>query len=327
MRYLWLDAGGLSLKRERDTPQPGESEALVRVRLAGICGTDLELGRGYYGFRGVPGHEFVGEIIECRPDPDRVGQRVVGEINLGCGDCEPCRKGLKTHCPQREVLGITRDGAFSDYLRLAADNLIPVPGEMSDQRAVFCEPVAAALHILDDVRIDRATRVVLIGAGRLGQLIAQVLHLTGCALSVVARHSSQVELLTRQGIRVGDEDEAGAFDVVVDATGHASGFELACRLVRPLGTIVIKSTFHGVAAVNVSKLVVDEIRVVGSRCGSMRDAITALEGTALETDPLIDSVFPLEQGVEAFERASQPGVFKVLLDCRSQTPAGPNAAI
>ena len=327
MRYLWLDAGGLSLKRERDTPQPGESEALVRVRLAGICGTDLELGRGYYGFRGVPGHEFVGEIIECRPDPDRVGQRVVGEINLGCGDCEPCRKGLKTHCPQREVLGITRDGAFSDYLRLAADNLIPVPGEMSDQRAVFCEPVAAALHILDDVRIDRATRVVLIGAGRLGQLIAQVLHLTGCALSVVARHSSQVELLTRQGIRVGDEDEAGAFDVVVDATGHASGFELACRLVRPLGTIVIKSTFHGVAAVNVSKLVVDEIRVVGSRCGSMRDAITALEGTALETDPLIDSVFPLEQGVEAFERASQPGVFKVLLDCRSQAPAGPNAAI
>jgi 2-desacetyl-2-hydroxyethyl bacteriochlorophyllide A dehydrogenase len=316
MRYLWLGAGGLSLKRARDAPQGGESEVLVRVRLAGICGTDLELVKGYYGFRGVPGHEFVGEILECRQDPDRVGQRVVGEINLGCGECEACRKGLKTHCPQRDVLGITRDGAFSNYLGLPAENLIPVPHEMSDRRAVFCEPVAAALHILDDVKIDQASRVVLIGAGRLGQLIAQVLHLTGCSLSVVARHSSQVELLASQGIRVGDEDEAGAFDVVVDATGHPSGLELACRLVRPRGTIVVKSTFHGPAEVNLSQLVVDEIRIVGSRCGSMRHAILVLEGSRIDTESLVDSVFPLEQGIEAFQRASQPGVFKVLLDCR-----------
>jgi 2-desacetyl-2-hydroxyethyl bacteriochlorophyllide A dehydrogenase len=318
MQALWLDGLRVQLRWDVPRPQAGAGEALVRVRLVGICATDLELIRGYYPFIGVPGHEFVGEITEATDAPARVGERVVGEINLPCGACRQCRAGRPVHCEERRVLGIkNHHGAFAQYLTLPLTNLHRVPDRMPDAAAVFAEPLAAALEIMQQVRIAPAHRVLLVGAGRLGQLIARVLKLSGCQLQAVARHPRQRQLLERAGIPWLDEKEVPerAFDRVVEATGAPAGFVLARRALRPRGTLVLKSTYRGRMEVDLSSLVVDEITLLGSRCGPFAPALRLLEQGLVDPLPLIDGRFALEEGEAALARAAEPGAMKVLLDC------------
>lgn len=313
MQALWLENRLLSL---RHVPEPAVAgEALIRIRQAGICGTDLELVKGYYPYTGILGHEFVGEVVAAE-DPAWVGVRVVGEINAVCGACEACRSGRRSHCPNRTVLGIVnRHGTFAEYTTLPLVNLHRVPDTVPDEMAVFTEPLAAALEIQEQVSIHPTDRVLLIGAGRLGQLIAQTLALTGCDLRVLARHPVQKDLLTARSIAVIAEDELPlrAWDVVVEATGSAAGFHLARKAVRPRGTLVLKSTYAGDLTINASALVVDEITVIGSRCGPFDAALRLLEARRVDPMPLIMDIFPLSRAIEAMERAAQPGMLKVLL--------------
>ncbi len=321
MKALWLENQQLSLQ---DVPIPvaPDGEALIRVCLSGICGTDLELARGYYPYTGIIGHEFVGEVVESpdvspSPNADWIGKRVVGEINAVCGECEQCTNGRPTHCEKRTVLGIVkRDGAHAEYLTLPLANLHRVPDSVSDEAAVFSEPLAAALEIQQQVHIQPADRVLLIGAGRLGQLIAQTLALTGCDLRVVARHSHQKQLLEARKIRLitKDEIQPRCWDVVVEATGSSSGFDMARRAVRPRGVLVLKSTYRGDVMVNFSSIVVDEITLLGSRCGPFAPALRLLESGAVDPAVLIVARYPLAKALEAFELARQPGMLKVLLE-------------
>jgi len=314
MKSLWLENETLSYRE--NTPKPAKSgEALIRVRLAGICGTDLEMVRGYYPFTGVPGHEFVGEVVEAE-DKNWIGQRVVGEINVSCGYCEACQNGRKSHCENRTVLGIAnRDGIFAEYVTLPTRNLHSVPDSVSDEKAVFTELLAAALEIPQEVHIRPTDRILLIGAGRFGQLIAQVLQLTGANLSVIARHPHQQTLLTKHGIKVIAEEavEAKRWDTVVDATGSASGFSLARQAIRPRGTLIMKSTYKGDMQINLSSLVVDEINIIGSRCGPFAPALRMLSNGLIDPLDMIDAKYPLEEGLKAFEKAQERGALKVLL--------------
>lgn len=322
MHGLWLEQQALSYCPDLPLPTPPPGEALVRVRLSGICATDLEMVRGYYPFTGVPGHEFVGEIVSLpgRPESSRglqLGQRVTGEINASCGECEACRSGRPTHCETRSVLGINgRDGVFAGYVTLPVENLHAVPESVPDEAAVFVEPLAAALEIQQQVHIQPDSRVLLVGAGRLGQLVAQTLALTGCDFHVVARHAAQIELLRARNIDTleGSQVQARKYDVVIEATGSPSGFELARRAVRPRGVMVLKSTYKGELTLNISSVVVDEITLVGSRCGPFPPAIHLLEKGLVDPTPLIQARYPLAGGVEAFRKAAEPGVMKVLLD-------------
>lgn len=317
MRAVWLEDQKLSYRDNLPLPVSTPGEALIQVRLAGICATDLELVRGYYPFSGIPGHEFVGEVVEASCNSSWVGKRVVGEINAACGDCETCRAGRSTHCERRTVLGIlNRNGAFAEYLSLPVANLHEVPETVSDQAAVFTEPLAAALEILQQVHIHPTDHVVVIGAGRLGQLIAATLALTGCELKMVARHPRQGELLRERHIKVYTETEFPPHkaDVVVEASGTAAGFKLARQLVRPRGTIVLKSTYKGDVRLNFSEIVVDELTLVGSRCGPFSPALDLLEKGEVNPLPLIEGCYPLMDGLLAFEHAARPGVLKILVD-------------
>jgi len=313
MQSLWLENNQLSLQ---EIPQPAKpGEALIRIRKAGICGTDLELVKGYYPYTGIPGHEFVGEVVEA-PDSSWLGKRVVGEINVVCGVCEQCRSGRSTHCENRSVLGIiNRDGVFTEYTTLPIENLHIVPVSVTDEAAVFTEPLAAALEIQQQVQVHPTDRVLLIGAGRLGQLIAQTLMLTGCDLQVVARHPLQKELLTRRGIRLIDEGDIQhwRYDVVVEATGSPSGFELARKALRPRGTLVLKSTYKGEMIVDFSSIVVDEINIIGSRCGPFEPALRLLEQKEVDPTILVAAEFRLQDGIKAFGEAEKTGMLKVLL--------------
>ena len=314
MKALWLENKTLSYKES--VPKPAkEGEALIRVRLAGICGTDLEMVKGYYPFNGVPGHEFVGEVLEAE-DKTWVGQRVTGEINLTCGECEQCQNGRESHCEYRTVLGIdNRDGIFAEYVTLPIRNLHRVPDSVPDEKVVFTELLAAALEIPQEVHICPTDRVLLIGAGRFGQLIAQVLQLTGADLRVIARHQKQQNLLEARGVKLIAEEqvEAKRWDVVVDATGSASGFWMARQAIRPRGTLVIKSTYKGDMQVNLSSLVVDEISIVGSRCGPFAPALRLLESGLVDPLGMIAAEYALEDGVAAYQKARERGVLKVLL--------------
>lgn len=315
MRALWLENRELTLRDGVPALVAAAGEALIRVRLAGICGTDLALARGYLPFTGIPGHEFVGEVVAAA-NPRWIGRRVVGEINASCGRCDPCREGRPTHCDNRTVLGIRdRHGAFAEYLSLPEANLHHVPDVVPDEAAVFTEPLAAALEISEQVDIRPSHRVLLVGAGRLGQLIAQTLALTGCELRVVAKHPRQRLLLADRGIPTLEEDEVPPkrFDIAVEATGAPAGFALARRAVRPRGTLVLKSTYRGEVAVDFAALVVEEITVVGSRCGPFPAALRLLERRAVDPVPLIDAEYPLEQAIEAFDHAARPGALKVLV--------------
>lgn len=314
MRALSFDKGKLKFRDDYPMPERKPGEALVKVLCAGVCATDLEISKGYMGFEGVLGHEFSGVVEEC--DDDRMeGRRVTGEINLWCGKCEFCKGGMKRHCPNRSVLGILgKDGAFADYLTLPAANLHPLPDSVTDEEGVFIEPLAAAFEITEQVDIRPGERVAVLGDGRLGQLCAQVLILTGCDLTVVGRHPEKLALLKARGIKtvVGTDGLAG-FDVAVDCTGSADGFNTAVGLVRPGGVVVLKTTVARRAAVDLNRVVIDEITVIGSRCGPFVPAIKALEEKKVDVAPLISKVFPIEQSVEALEYAAQKGVLKVLL--------------
>ena len=313
MQALWLEERQLSM-REVDLPRT-DGEALIRVSLSGICGTDIELARGYYPFTGVIGHEFVGEVVES-PDPAWVGRRVVGEINAVCGACEACRNARPTHCESRTVLGIAgRNGAHAEYVSLPLANLHAVPDSVTDEAAVFTEPLAAALEILEQVHVRPGDRVLLVGAGRLGQLVAQVLALTGARLRVVARHPHQRALLHARGIETiaAEEVEPRRHDIVVEATGSPSGLDLARAALRPRGTLVLKSTYRGEVTLDLAPFVVDEITVVGSRCGPFAPALRLLERGDVDPTPLIGETYPLAGGVDAVRAAQQPGAMKMLL--------------
>lgn len=319
MRAVWLENQVLSFRDDIPEPVPLKNEALVRVRLSGICGTDLELVKGYYPFKGIPGHEFVGEIVKAPGAPQRIGQRVVGDINVACGKCPDCRAGRRGHCQTRSVLGIKdRDGAFADYLCLPLQNLIPVPSTVSDDAAVFAEPLAAALQIQQQVRIGDANRVLVIGAGRLGQLIAQTLATVAGQLTVAARYQSQQALLAAHDIDWIQEDAIRdrAYDIVIEATGSAAGLATARQAVRPRGTIVLKSTYTESDSENwplrLSSLVVDEITLVGSRCGPITAALDQLEKKRLDPSGLIENRYFLSEALAAFDQAAAPGVLKIL---------------
>ncbi len=308
MKALIFD-GQLKLARDYPTPR-ANGEALVRVVRAGICNTDLEIIKGYMNYRGVLGHEFVG-VVE---HGEMRGVRVVGEINASDGTCPTCLRGDVTHCPNRTTLGIVhRDGALAEFLTLPARNLHRVPASVSDAQAVFVEPLAAACEITDRIHIRPTHRVCVIGDGKLGLLCAQVLHLTGCDLLAVGRHASKLAILQRRGIATPTEPASirGQFDVVVDCTGHASGFDLARKLVRPRGTLVLKSTFHGGQDTAFAPIVIDEISIVGSRCGPFEPALRLLEQKLVDVDAMISAEYSIAQGIQAFERAAEPGVLKV----------------
>jgi threonine dehydrogenase-like Zn-dependent dehydrogenase len=316
MRALWLEDQKLEYRSNVPMPLPDESEALIRVRTAGVCSTDLELVRGYYPFSGIPGHEFVGEVVSSPLTPSWVGKRVVGEINIACGECEMCQSGLTTHCERRKTLGIHAwDGAFAEYLALPLANLHAVPDQIPDQLAVFTEPLAAAYEILEQNPLFPEDRVLVIGAGRLGQLVAQVLQGTGCKLEVLTRHAKQAELLAKRDIRTISEGRLGdmKYDIIIEATGSADGFLLARKCVRPRGKIILKSTYKGNLDVNLSAIVVDEVTLIGSRCGPFEPALRLLAEGKVDPAPLIEAVYPLDQGIEAFNKAALPGVLKVLI--------------
>jgi threonine dehydrogenase-like Zn-dependent dehydrogenase len=314
MQALYFD-GRLAL-REVEKPRPGPGEALLQVTLAGICGTDLEILKGYSGFRGILGHEFVGHVVECA-EKKWVGKRVVGEINISCGECDLCLWGLGRHCSRRTVLGIAnRDGAFAEYLVLPVVNLHEVPKSIPDEAAVFVEPLAAA-EILEQMTVLPATQVAVLGDGRLGLLVAQVLHQAKANVTVIGKHGWKLDLARSWGIKgttAGDgQVRDRSFSVVVEATGSPTGLRDALRLVAPRGTVVMKSTFQEKAQFDSSKLVVDEITLLGSRCGNFSIALDLLARGQVKVGPLLSKTFPLEAGLEAFAYVKETPCLKVLL--------------
>ncbi|HSC26157.1 MAG TPA: alcohol dehydrogenase catalytic domain-containing protein [Vicinamibacterales bacterium] len=308
MRTLIIDGPG-RLGIAEVAPPISPSECRIRVSMAGICGTDLQLLEGYAGFRGTPGHEFVG-VVERAPQADQrwIGKRVVGEINVGCGACEWCTAGVKEHCPSRTVLGIRqRDGAFADLLCLPAANLHEVPEAIDDQTAVFVEPVAAACRILEQVEITRTTRAAVLGDGRMGLIAAQVLRTATDDVVLRGRHEHKLRIGAQIGLAVARADAPdrgrGCFDVVVEVTGRPGGLEHALALVRPRGTVVMKSTFHGPAPFSPWPVVVHEVTLVGSRCGPFERAIDLLASGQVQVRPIISRVAPLEEFASALDEA------------------------
>lgn len=297
-------------------PNPPPGEALIRVQQAGVCATDIQLVKGYMGFQGTLGHEFVGTIEQAVGQEHLIGERVVGEINAACRNCPTCQAGRLTHCPYRTTLGIDRrDGAFADYVCLPIENLYPLPEEISNDQAVFIEPLAAACQILEQVSIVPTDRVVVIGDGKLGLLCAQVLQTTQCTLSVIGRHSKKLSLLTKLGIQVTEEqkDIPPGVDTIIEATGSPEGLKLACQLIRPRGTIVLKSTYHGQTTFDFTSLVINEVNIVGSRCGPFPQAIELLKHNQVNVEPLIHARFPINHGMEAIKQATTSGALKVLI--------------
>lgn len=314
MRAIIFDGITLHYRDDVPVPIPVGSQALVRIRLAGICNTDLEIIRGYAGFTGIPGHEFVGEVISG--PPELIGKRVVGEINVVDGTCDFCRKGIPSQCCSRLTVGIrNHPGAFAEYLALASENLHPVPDSVVDEEAVFAEPLAAALQVIEVTHIRPTERIAVIGAGKLGLLVLQVLRLTGADVTAVVRHQHQIDLITRWGIPTSyqSELEPESMDIVVDCSGTESGFASALALTRSRGRVVLKSTFAGLASVDLSQVVVREITLLGSRCGPFAAALRLLQAKLIDTQSLVSDRFPLSRAECAFKRAAEPGVRKVLL--------------
>ncbi len=314
MQALYLK-DSLALK-EIPVPVFGENEALVKVKMAGICNTDLELVKGYMGFEGVLGHEFVG-VVEKAANQEWVGKRICGEINFGCAECLYCRRGLSRHCPTRTVMGIlNQNGAFAEYVVLPIRNLHEIPESIPNSSALFVEPLAAALEILEQVKIEPNCDVAVMGDGKLGLLICQVLRLTGCRLKLIGRHAKKLVLAQSWGISTlkVDEMEDRKYDFVVEASGSPNGFASAMQLVRPRGTLVLKSTYQGSLELNAAPIVIDEITIVGSRCGPFESAIRTLENNLVKVHALIDHTYPFSQALQAFEHAKQRGSLKIVLD-------------
>lgn len=314
MHSVHLENGRISI-RETAIPERPPGFALIRMRMAGICNTDLELQRGYYGFSGTPGHEFVGEVFEADL-PLLIGRRVVGEINLACRNCDFCSIGLDRHCPNRTVLGIvSHPGAFAGYLVLPERNLHVLPDEIPDEDAVFTEPLAAACEILDQVTVAGWSRVAVLGDGKLGLLIAQVLHVHGAQVTLFGRHTEKLSIAAAAGIDVDNSTKLprAAFPFVVDATGSAAGLKEAISMTRPRGILILKSTVHGDVPIDTAPVIVNEITMVGSRCGRFEPALALLCNRQVNVAALVSAEFPLEKASEAFAEAARPGVLKVLL--------------
>ncbi|MFN2136399.1 MAG: MDR/zinc-dependent alcohol dehydrogenase-like family protein [Candidatus Promineifilaceae bacterium] len=318
MRALVVSAGELALQENYPCPEPGPGEALLRLIVAGICSTDLEIVRGYAGFEGVLGHEFVAivEQVGSGEDAHWLGRRVVGTINIGCGTCEQCLGRGPEHCSQRAALGIHgRDGVFAETFTLPVGNLFTVPEDVTDEEAVFTEPLAAAVRIREQVNVRPTTRAAVVGPGRLGLLIGQVLALAGTEVTMLGRRRETLELPAALGLVTGlvHEQPDDSFDLVVEATGNNQGFAHSLRLVRPEGTLVLKSTFAGKSKLDLTKLVVGEVNVVGSRCGPFAPALRLLRSGTVHVLPLIDARYNLTDALAAFVYAARPGARKVLL--------------
>lgn len=313
MRALVFDSK-LEFRADYPDPVAAPHESIVRVSRAGICGTDLEIARGYMKYRGIPGHEFVGVVVETS-NPSLRGRRVVGEINVGCDRCALCAAGLPRHCPERTVLGILgRDGAFGEFLTLPDANLIPVPDSVPDEVAVFVEPVAAAYEILEQVHLARNRKIVVMGDGRLGALVALVLKCEKYLPLVAGHHAEKLRRLESLGLDVVEESRlSDRFDIVIDCSGSGAGFSRAVELVKPRGTIILKSTAADGAEINLAPVVINEIRVLGSRCGRFQPALNALASGKIDLGPLIDGTFALAGGLAAFAAAADPLNFKILL--------------
>ena len=307
---------GKQMKYDENYPDPKPGESLVRVSLAGICGTDLEILDGYMAYNGVLGHEFVG-VVEKSQNPGLIGKRVVGEINAGCNKCDSCKKGMQRHCPNRTVLGILkRDGAFAEFLSLPEENLHVIPDSITDEQAVFVEPLAAAFEIKEQVSLNSNWKVAVVGDGRLAQMICQVLKLSCPDVTCFGRHQSKLanlekfEILTKIGI---DDSDSLSYDLVVEATGSNSGFADTMKLVKPRGTVILKSTIASRENLDLTPTIVNEITLVGSRCGLFKPAIDALATGIVSVDSMIDSTFPLEKFSDAITHAKKPDTLKVFL--------------
>jgi threonine dehydrogenase-like Zn-dependent dehydrogenase len=314
MKALIVENGEIGLKKVQD-PVPGPGEALVKVLKAGICNTDLEILKGYMAFSGILGHEFVG-LVEDAPQKEWIGQRVVGEINLFCGTCAFCVRGETKHCPFRKVLGISgKSGAFAEYLTLPVQILHILPKNVSINEGVFTEPLAAAIEVLKQFNNSRDERILVLGDGKLGLLIAQVMALESDAVVCVGKHKRNLAILEKKGIHTfmkGDGLSPG-FSLVVEATGNEDGLNTALRMVAPEGVVVLKSTYQDAPTIDVAKIVVDEIKLIGSRCGSFPMALRYLTQKRIDVIDIIDGDFPLEGAQEAFELAGKPGTLKILL--------------
>ena len=304
------------MKYDEDYPDPKSGDSLVRVCLAGICGTDLEILDGYMAYHGVLGHEFVG-VVEKSQNSDLIGKRVVGEINAGCNECNYCKKGIQRHCPNRTVLGILkRDGAFAEFLSLPEENLHVIPDTISDEQAVFVEPLAAAFEIKEQVPLNPDWKVAVVGDGRLAQMICQVLKLSCSNVTCFGRHQSKLKNLEKFKIstKIGITDsDSQVYDLVVEATGSSSGFTDTMKLAKPRGIVILKSTIASQGKLDLTPTVVNEITLVGSRCGLFKPAIDALATGIISVDSMMDSVFPLEKFSEAIEHAKKPDTLKVFL--------------
>lgn len=314
MKAAYFD--GQKMVYDQNYPDPKTGEALVRVNLAGICGTDLEIMQGYMSYDGILGHEFVG-TVEKSENPDLVGKRVVGEINAGCGECDSCSRGMERHCPNRTVLGILkRDGAFAEFLSLPEKNLHVIPDSITDEQAVFVEPLAAAFEIKEQVSLQPPWSVAVVGDGRLAQLIIQVLKLTCPNITCFGKHKSKLQSLINVGVKIKigiEKSDEQSFDLVVEATGSNSGFEDTMKLIKPRGTVILKSTIASKENLDLTPTVVNEITLIGSRCGLFKPAIDALATGMVSVDSMIDSTFPLEKFSEAIQYAKKPATLKVFL--------------
>jgi threonine dehydrogenase-like Zn-dependent dehydrogenase len=306
---------GKVLVRKQAQPRRPEGFALIRLLFGGICNTDIELQRGYYGFRGTPGHEFVGEVVEA-DDGRWVGERVAGEINLACGKCVWCKRGLGRHCPTRTVLGIVKQpGAFREFLTLPQQNLRRVPREIPTEEAVFIEPLAAACEILDQVRIPRGAAVAVLGDGKLGLLASQVLQAHGAKVHQYGRHKEKLRIAERSGVstEIAKKLPVAEYEFVVEATGSSEGLRQAVGMTQPRGTVIMKSTVHGLVSMDTAPVIVNEITLVGSRCGRFEPALRLLKNRKVRVDAMISEVLPLKNAPEAFRKAAKTGVLKVLL--------------
>lgn len=315
MLAVHLQAGRVSLRRQ-PLPRIPQNFARIRLLAGGICSTDLELQRGYYGFSGTPGHEFVGEVTAAA-DTSWIGKRVAGEINLACGKCRWCEQGLGRHCPARTVLGIVKHpGAFREFLTLPLENLHPVPAAISTEQAVFIEPVAAACEILDQVRVLAGTRVAVLGDGKLGLLVSQVLAAHHARVHLFGRHRDKMRLVEDAGVTteiLPRKLPQAAWPMVVDATGSAEGLRAAIAMCEPRGTVIMKSTVHGMVKLDTAVPIVNEVTLVGSRCGRFEPAIRLLGSGKVRVDRMISDDFPLDRAAQAFAQAARKGVLKILL--------------
>ena len=316
MTGVYLEGGRVEI-RKFPMPERPRGFALIRLICAGICNTDLELQRGYYNFTGIPGQEFGGEGVEADRKP-LIGRRVVGEINLACGNCDWCRKDMGRHCPQRSVLGIVNyPGAFQEFFTLPECNLHVVPDAISTEAAVFVEPLAAACELLEQVRIPCGARVAVLGDGKLGLLVAQVLNAFGYRVHQFGRHPEKLRIAERAGVVIelaGDRLPIASYDWVVEATGSGEGLQAAVKIARPRGTVIMKSTVHGLATMDTAAIIVNELTLVGSRCGRFEPALELLRLGTIKVTDMVSERFPLQDAPRAFERAAQKGVLKVLLE-------------